>query len=105
MDRGSGLDGLVFSTRDNTIVFETNVESFIWVEILEASPKMETDFVPFNCMDEPRVPLPSLGCSCRLNEDLVAEQHTRALLRKTRDREAGEPIRFSPRLKEENTDK
>ena len=102
---GSGLDGLVFSTRDNAIILETNVEVFIRVEILESSPETETDFVPFDCMHKSGVPLPSLACSCRLNEDLVADQHAGALLRQTRDRKASGPINFSPRWKDENTNK
>lgn len=81
MDWGSGLDGLVFSARDDAIILETNVEAFVRVESWESPPEAETDFVPFDYMDEPSVPSPSLGCSCGLNKDLVADQHAGAILR------------------------
>ena len=93
---GSGLDSLVFSARDDAVVFETNVEAFIRVGSSKSTPETETDLVPFNCMYEPRVPLPSLDCSHRLDEDLVADQHAGALLRQTRDGEASKPINFLP---------
>lgn len=82
-NRAGGLDSLVFSTRDDTVVFETNVEAFIWVQSLEPPRKTETDFVPFNCMHESGEPLSTSCYPCRLNEDLVTDQHARALLRET----------------------
>lgn len=94
MDRGSGLDGLMFSARDDAIILETNVEAFVLVGSLESSPETEADFISFDHMDKPRVPLPSLGCSCRLNKDLVTDQHARALFCQTGDRKASEPIKF-----------
>ena len=81
----------MLSARDDAVVFETNVEPFVRVEGLESSPKTETDFVPLDNVDEAGVPPPSLGCSRGLNEDLVADQHARALLRQTRDRKATNP--------------
>ena len=88
------IDGLMLPARDNTVVLETNVEAFVWVESLESSPKTETDFIPLNRVHESRVPLPSFGCSCRLNKDLVTYQHTGAFLRQTRDRKAMKSINF-----------
>ena len=85
-DRRSGLDGLVFSTRDDAVVFETNVEAFIRVETPEPSAETEANFVPFNCMHKPGEPLSAFSCPCRLNEDFIANQHAWALLRETRDR-------------------
>jgi len=99
---GDGLNGLVFSARDNTVVFETNVEAFVLVASLKSSPETEANFIPFNRMHESRVPL-SLGCSRGLNEDLVADQHAGALLRQTRDRKASETVNLSPRLGGKNT--
>jgi len=104
-DRGSGLDGMVFSARDNTIIFETNVEPFVQIEGLKSSSETKTDLVPLDGVDEPGVPLPSLGRSRRLNEDFVANQYTGALLRQTRDRKANKPINFSPHMRSESTDK
>jgi hypothetical protein len=102
---GSGRDSLVFPARDDAIVLETNVEAFVRVRGSESSPETETDLVPFNRMYEPRIPLSFLDYSCGLDEDFVANQHARALLRQTRDREASEPINFLPPLKGRNTDK
>jgi len=99
---GDGLDGLMFSARDNTIIFETNVEAFVPVASLKSSPETEANFIPFNRMHKAGVPL-SLGCSRRLNEDLVTDQHAGALLRQTRDRKASETVNFSPRLGDGNT--
>jgi hypothetical protein len=79
----SGLDGMVFSTRDDAVVFETDVEAFIRVETVKSPAETETNFVPFNYMHEPRKPLSALGCPCRLNNDLVADQHAWAFLRET----------------------
>jgi hypothetical protein len=98
-------DGFVLSTRDNTVVLETNIEEFVWVQRLKPPPKAETNLVPFNRMHESRVPLSTWPCPSRLNEDLVTNQHARALLRKTRNREASKSISFSSHLKDESTNK
>lgn len=104
-NRGSGLNGLVFSAGDNAIISESNVEPLVQVDGLESSPKSETDFIPLDDVDKSGVPLPSLGCSHGLDEDLVADQHTGPFLRQTRDRKASKRINFSPRTERENTDK
>lgn len=92
VDWGSDLDGLMFSARYNAIVFETNVEAFVRVGTPEPSPETETNFSQFNRVDEPGVPLPSLGRSRRLDEDLVANQHAGAFFRQTRDWKTGELV-------------
>ena len=91
-DWASGLDGSVFSTRDDPVVFETNVEALVRVRDLKSPPKTETDFVPFNCMHEPGEPFATFHCPCRLNEDLITDQHARTLLRETWNRKASKSI-------------
>ena len=102
---GSCLNCLVFSTRDNTVVLETNIEAFVYVQSLEPPPEAETNFVPFNRMHESRIPFSTWPCPCRLKEDLVTNQHAGPLLRKTRNRKASKFINFSPRSKDESTNK
>ena len=99
MNWRSSLDGLLLSTRNNAIILKTNVEAVVRVGVSESSSEAETNFVSFNCVDEPRKPLSALGCFHRLNEDLVANQHARTLLRQTRDRKAREPVNFWPHLR------
>jgi hypothetical protein len=95
----------VFSTRDDAIVFETNVEAFVRVEAMESPPETETNFVPLNCVHKTRKPLSVLSCPCRLDDDLVADQHTRAFLGETRHRKARKSINFQFSVKDGKTNK
>ena len=92
LDRAYDLDGLVFSTRNNAIVHETDIEAFIRAGSPESSPETEADFIPFDYMDEASVPHSSLGCLRRLYKYFVADQHAGSTLRETGDRKANESV-------------